>query len=1091
MDYKGLICEICGGAEFIEKSNMLVCIHCDATYHKQIEEETDEEKEARILRVSRYDDAEKELRMSPPHFDMAEDKFSELIKQYPTWSAGYWGVLRAKYGIKYEIDFDGKSIPSCYKSSYEDFREDIYFKKAVKYAETSEIKAKYQSEGDRIAKTCKEWREKAKAFDYDVFISFKASEDGKETKDLREMQNLYTYLTEQGYKVFFSPVSMRSVVGKTDWDAYIFNALEKASVMILYGSNVDYFSTTWIENEWTRYLRMIGKGFKNPDSLIVTYDGVDPNALPRQLRKLQALNAADKTFYITLTEKLKDLFEKEARQTTIDRIEVKGGKIGKKVNAITDTVEVMEAGTNAVVRKAHLSQTEVSKRNVATAGTYVPTANDAVQMGLSLLRLGSFFEADMFFNESINENKQNGTAWLGLLCTKLNDKELYDILTTPNLSQIENSKQNAVAILGCIEELTYAVEYAAEKYIAENILWYIFNSIVLISEGKNAGIQKLLSFILQYESNSYEGVLEFAIEKIDYWASFHSVAEYESICKELLKHISDTDLYISIVENIVKGYSSVKNLAQAKSWNDHLLEIDEGNLQAIYKAIYLSVGVFTAIEFKTQAQDNYSADTFIVPFLEKSINKISKEDAEQLLDYIGEIEYFCLTEAHLRNAEVYFDFISKYKFPSRELLLEKHKTQIEFLAQHHCQKFFEKYMAVMSHERVDWHISKRLEYADRARVLGYFDEAKAMYNTVLSLEEDNADALNGLFACCLEYNGSDGYKIKWEHFNIATFEKVLASCPNKRKQTTILKQYAKACVLSAKADLRNYDGCCKAFDQLIKYFPESESKAVFGYVDDLADIFVKKGIFDLAIKYANLSISNEPTYNIKARYVILLATLKCKTEQEFTNCEKFDKNMSEYKMLLLSCRADAEALQKYTLLAKKNEDGVALIQRQRQKALIAEQKKEEKLRADKKIASEKSAECVKRGLLGCLLPVAMIFLAIIGAPICEWDAYEEVEFAPVMAFILIIVVGIMAFVRAMTLFEHSTKLKNDEYGKTLKSEDIEKAMDKMKWAIICGLVAIAVEFFAFFVPTVLILIIALVLIAFLLCIGLAIWAAKR
>jgi len=792
MDYKGLICEICGGTEFVEKSNMLVCIHCDATYHKQIEEETDEEKEARILRVSRYDDAEKELRMSPPHFDMAEDKFSELIKQYPSWSAGYWGVLRAKYGIKYEIDFDGKTIPSCYKSSYEDFREDIYFKKAVKYAETAEIKAKYQSEGDRIAQTCKEWREKAKVFDYDVFISFKASEDGKETKDLREMQNLYTYLTEQGYKVFFSPVSMRSVVGKKDWDAYIFNALEKASVMILYGSNVDYFSTTWIENEWTRYLRMIGKGFKNPDSLIVTYDGVDPNALPRQLRKLQALNAAEKTFYITLTDRLKDIFAKEAKQTTIDRIEVKGGNVGKKVNAITDTVEVMEAGTNTVARKARLAQTEVSKRNVATsAGTYVPSANDAVQMGLSLLRLGSFFEADMFLNESINENKQNGTAWLGLLCTKLNDEQLYDVLTAPKLTYIKDIKKNADKISECIEELTYAVEYATERYVAENILEYLFAIIRHISDENNAGIDKLLAFIVQYESNTYEQVIKYAVDNIAFWASFSSVSEYESICNTLLKHITSTDTYISVVENIIAGYSSVKNHAQAKAWNDRLLEIDESNLQAIYRSMYLSVGVYTPIAFKKKTQNEYSADKFIVPFLIKAINKISKEDAEKLLDFVGEVEYSCLTDGYLQNAEFYFDFISKYKFPSRETLLEQHKNHVEFLALHHRLDFFEKFMAVMSHERVDWHISKRLEYADKTRTLGYFDEAKAMYNKVLLLEEDNADALSGLFACALEFNGSDGYKIKWEHFNVPTFEKVLAACPNKRKQASILSNMQK------------------------------------------------------------------------------------------------------------------------------------------------------------------------------------------------------------------------------------------------------------------------------------------------------------
>ena len=134
MSLKPMICEICGGAEFVEKNGLLVCIHCDANYPKHIDE-SEEAKEARILRVSRLDDAEKELRMSPPHFDVAEDKFLELIRQYPEWSVGYWGVVRSKYGIKYELDIEGKAIPSCYKSSYEDFRNDTYFKKAIAFAE--------------------------------------------------------------------------------------------------------------------------------------------------------------------------------------------------------------------------------------------------------------------------------------------------------------------------------------------------------------------------------------------------------------------------------------------------------------------------------------------------------------------------------------------------------------------------------------------------------------------------------------------------------------------------------------------------------------------------------------------------------------------------------------------------------------------------------------------------------------------------------------------------------------------------------------------------------------------------------------------
>ncbi len=82
------------------------------------------------------------------------------------------------------------------------------------------------------------------------------------TEDSGEMQNLYAFLTEQGYKVFYSPISMREFVGSNYYDAYIYNALEKAQIMILYGSKAEYFTSSWIENEWTRYIYLIGKGQK-------------------------------------------------------------------------------------------------------------------------------------------------------------------------------------------------------------------------------------------------------------------------------------------------------------------------------------------------------------------------------------------------------------------------------------------------------------------------------------------------------------------------------------------------------------------------------------------------------------------------------------------------------------------------------------------------------------------------------------------------------------------------------------------------------------------------------------------------------------
>lgn len=277
------ICNICG-ANYEYKNGRWLCPACGAY---KAEEFSNEE-------VTLLYNAAQALRLNS--FDHAEDLYFDIVRQYPENAIGYWGLVLAKYGIKYETDISGKSIPTCYKSSYEDFRNDLYYKKALLLS-ASETRQHYIEEAEKIANVCAEWRTEAQQYSYDVFISFKATdENGNETEDLREMQDLYTFLTEKGYKVFFSPVSMRAYVGKS-YDAYIFNALDAARVMILYGSRAEYFTSTWMSNEWTRYLRKIDKGEKKSGSLILSYVGISPENLPRQLRHLQALDASKKTFY--------------------------------------------------------------------------------------------------------------------------------------------------------------------------------------------------------------------------------------------------------------------------------------------------------------------------------------------------------------------------------------------------------------------------------------------------------------------------------------------------------------------------------------------------------------------------------------------------------------------------------------------------------------------------------------------------------------------------------------------------------------------------------------------------------------------------
>lgn len=312
-------CKECGSPHVREKNGKLHCISCDTWFEKNVE--TDEERDARVLYLTRLDRAEELLRMSPPRFDDAEDHFREFIKEYPDHSDGYWGLVRARYGIKYEDDVTGKKIPSCYKSSYEDFRRDSDFMKAVSLAENDKICGNLKEQAELIASVCKEWREETKKYNYDIFISFKDEDKslGISDEDRNEMNGLYDFLKDEGYSVFFSPRSMRRYAGK-HYDAYIFNALQSARFMIVYGSKPEYFTSTWVQNEWTRFLRMVANGEKKKGSCIVVYNGFNPNMLPHDLYKLQAVDASQKRYYIDILNRVKDVLAEEKKVDTNEEL---------------------------------------------------------------------------------------------------------------------------------------------------------------------------------------------------------------------------------------------------------------------------------------------------------------------------------------------------------------------------------------------------------------------------------------------------------------------------------------------------------------------------------------------------------------------------------------------------------------------------------------------------------------------------------------------------------------------------------------------------------------------------------------------------
>lgn len=97
--------------------------------------------------------------------------------------------------------------------------------------------------------------------------------------------DLYHELTEEGYKVFFSRITLEDKLGSA-YEPYIFAALNSAKVMVVLGTKPEYFNAAWVKNEWSRYLALIKGGAKK--MLIPAYKDMDPYDLPEEFSHLQA-----------------------------------------------------------------------------------------------------------------------------------------------------------------------------------------------------------------------------------------------------------------------------------------------------------------------------------------------------------------------------------------------------------------------------------------------------------------------------------------------------------------------------------------------------------------------------------------------------------------------------------------------------------------------------------------------------------------------------------------------------------------------------------------------------------------------------------
>lgn len=295
-----LKCKMCGSELFPEEGDKVVI--CDFCGSEQTLPTTENTHKLNLL-------GEANNYRQQNRFDEAAQLYRHIIEEYPEENEAYWCLILCKYGIEYIDDAKKEQkIPTCHRTIRESIFDCEEYKLIMSRA-TEEEKRIYSAEAEEIDRIQKSiLSDVAKEEPYDIFICYKETDaDGKRTLDSQHASKIYGTLTDKGYKVFFSRVTLKSKAG-AQYEPVIFAALSSAKVMLVLGSCSEHMEAIWVRNEWSRYLEFMEQDMQKV--IVPCLINMSPYEMPDDLQRYQALDMGELDFVESLARQIDSKFGK-------------------------------------------------------------------------------------------------------------------------------------------------------------------------------------------------------------------------------------------------------------------------------------------------------------------------------------------------------------------------------------------------------------------------------------------------------------------------------------------------------------------------------------------------------------------------------------------------------------------------------------------------------------------------------------------------------------------------------------------------------------------------------------------------------------
>ena len=413
-------CKMCGAPlEVGENQTVVTCSFCRS--QQTVANADDERKENLFNRANA-------LRINC-EFDKAILSYQSILSIFPNEPEAHWGVALCKYGIEYVDDpSTKKKIPTIHRVSYDSILKDSDYLAALSYSDVV-AKEEYEEEAKAIANIQKNILSiSQKEEPFDIFICYKETDEkGKRTPDSVMAQEIYSNLTDKGYKVFFSRITLESKLGSM-YEPYIFAALNSAKIMLVIGTRKEYFEAVWVKNEWSRFIDLMKS---RPDHyLIPCYKDMDAYEMPEQFLSFQAQDLSKLGFMQDLNRGIDKIMGRDAPKA---QTETKIIQTDVNVSALLKRAEILLGDGN--YEKADDLLERVLDNDPTNSQAYLlkliielqlKTINDLKNLPETLERYSNYQKAFDFGNEEQRKKLESINEFI----TNRNEEErlgrLYD-----------------------------------------------------------------------------------------------------------------------------------------------------------------------------------------------------------------------------------------------------------------------------------------------------------------------------------------------------------------------------------------------------------------------------------------------------------------------------------------------------------------------------------------------------------------------------------------------------------------------------------------------------------------------------------------